>query len=160
MFLVMTKPERLQPRLSDDTQIQIEDAPERDMPVQAINRALSTLGCFRMTADRIVALRDLGVSGKEGGIIQMIHGATVYTQQRVITSMEKVAETMEREGVTPKEVREGAKTIGYLAGQIAKVNSSAVKSEAIVVQASADADKRRRSSFVPGQIITISATKV
>jgi hypothetical protein len=146
----------LQPHLSDDTQITIDDAPERDLSVEQTNRALAMLGCHRIPADKFIGLRNLGIQAKHAGILAMIHGSTVLTQQEVIASMQKVSETMEGANVTSKEVREGAKVIGYLAGQIAKVNSSAVKSEAVVVQAAAEVDKRRRASFAPGQVITVN----
>lgn len=156
-------PEHLKPNPALDesleTHVAIEEAPERDISMENANRALTTLGMGSITSDKMMALRELGIQAKAQGILNRMQGSVVIGQQGFVDISAKLQALIDGDSLTAKELREVAKVMGYLWGQVAKLNSSTVKAEAVVVQAAADVDRRRRASFPPGQVINLKSAK-
>lgn len=149
-----TAPRHLQTTDVDETQVALDMVPNGEISLENCNEAMRTLGLVAAGGKALFALRSLGVNAKAQGIMETMYGTVVFSQQAIVDMMVKIQNRMAEEGVTAKEVQEGARVIGYLSGQLAKLNSATIKSEAVVVHAHLEADKTRRASFAAGVTVT------
>jgi hypothetical protein len=149
----MDIPNHLLPNKSDDNhQVSVESAPKHDFTPEQVNKAFETLGIVKLHAEQVMALRDLGIFAKQLGIMEVMHGGVMVTQQHLIDMMTKVRNIAEKEDVSAKEVKDCAKVVGYLAGQFGKLVSSSMKSETVVVEKAMQDDKLKRASFPSGRV--------
>ena len=164
----MTLPPHLKPiNEKEDIKVPVEIAAQRELSPDNLNQAFAAVGMARINADQARALRDLGIQARHLGILETMQGTVLIGQQSLVQAIaeitNKISEVSDEasdKSLTPtqrtlknKELIELAKALGYLNGQLSKVNVSAVKSETVHVENRISQDKGRRMSFPAGRAV-------
>lgn len=137
----------------EDVKVPVEGTPQREITPQNMNAICEGLGLTRISGDQARALRELGIAARSLGILETIQGTVLLTQQALADGIVKLSNALGEPSLPRKDLREHCKTLGYMAGQLAKLNTSATKSERTVVEAILESDKKRRASFAPGRAV-------
>ena len=153
----MNLPEHLKAKVDvSDIRTEITQRPEVAMTPELINKAFETLGLTAISGEKMRALRELGVAAKQQGILETMQGSVMVTQQHILDVLAELRAMLIDQSTTPKMKLEIGKAIGYLGGQLSKVQGTALKSEHRVVEQTIAQDRQRRSSFPKGPVIDVT----
>jgi hypothetical protein len=97
----------------------------------------------------------VGRMARELGVIDMIKGGTMMSQEALLIIQQKCMEIINDESgkYKPKFKHEIMKTVGYIANTLARVNLSVVKVDATAAVAIEVTDQVRRRSWAPGMAV-------
>lgn len=118
-------------------------------------KALESLGVYEVQMSHFAGIALVGRLAREYGIIDMIKGGTMMSQEALITIQQKCMEIINDETgkYKPKFKHDIMKTVGYIANTLARVNLSVVKVDATVAVAVDMTDQVRRRSWAPGMAV-------
>ncbi len=156
-------PKELQAKpIENDPQVNTDLTVSRTYDPQQIN-SLQSLGLIKLDGERFRSYSELGRNVKSLGLIDIIHGGFIVSIDNLLQAIAAAGKVVEGEpypdGTMPtsKDRAEASKLIGYLSGQLAKVNGAVTKVEQVRFEAAIAVDEKRRKSFQPGHAITIDA---
>lgn len=158
----LTMPAHLVPRSSEpEVQVPIELTASRSYDAEAVDRLQTAMGLIKIDGNQLKALSDFGLAAKSLGIASLIYGGAMITVQELLKASAFagliVADPTDK--YTIKQKAEMAKLQGYLAGQLARVNTSATKVETAQAQVIMATDRKMRQSHPPGVTITLEPEK-
>jgi uncharacterized protein YbjQ (UPF0145 family) len=155
-------PQSLVPERAERVEVPIDAVTGHRFDAEHVGQVVKQLGTVLVEASQFRALAELGVQAKALGIVQTIHGSFVLGRGAIHQAMEMLGKIVnEGTGAYSEKVKmDAAKSIGYLVGQLTKVNVSEVKVEETVAAVQMGADKLKRRSFQPGMKVVIDVPDV
>lgn len=157
-------PEYLKPTKAEpEIEVQVDLPVSRAYDAQQINALNCKLGMIKLDGERLQALQSLGLAAQSLGIATMIHGGVLVTQDQLLQAMafhSNIVNDPNKSKYSIKQRTEAAKTLGYLAQNLAKVNQSSTKVAIAQNNAIQDNDRKMRQSYQPGVVITLPKDSV
>lgn len=153
-------PDRLIPDFTPETvHVPVALTESRPMNPEHIQQLQHKLGLVKINAEQSIALKEMGIVAKDLGVVNVIRGTVLISQQTLMSAMVSLSNRID-EGVSTEETSQIAKALGYLAGQLAKVNMGSAKMENAAVQSAQAGELRKKMSFpmgrTPGPVIDVT----
>lgn len=132
----------------------IDAADKKNFTDDQIAQIQASLGMAKVNVGPLRGLRQYGLLAKELGVLEVIKGSFLISQEGLVKAIIKLSDAVENE-TDKEELKSLSKALGYLTGHLSKVNTSSVKVDATVADYVVLKDKMRRQSAKPGQKIGV-----
>lgn len=156
----MDLPKHLQPDPEKPLEVDVPilTTETRVLSAEHIERCRDQFGLTEINPARMRAIAELGIHAKGIGVLQTIHGSYMITREAILKAIDQLSVIVNDTTGAYKDgkKRAAAQSIGYLAGQLSKINKDEVGIEQTVAEVQIQEDKTRRQSFQVGAKIVIS----
>lgn len=135
-----------------EDEVAIEDNSTLQITAKEAQEAGRSLSLYSINSTILRKVEELGIQVQTIGVIKISDGLTFMTAECLANTILRLTEQAEtKEG---KELHEHARSLGYLAGQMAKQTKELKRSEAPVP--ATQADQIAKSGFRPGAAVQVN----
>lgn len=133
-------------------EVAIEDSSVLQITAKEAQAAGRSLSLYSINSEAIRKIEQLGIQVQTAGVIKISDGLTFMTAECLANTIVRLSEQAEtKEG---KELHEYARSLGYLAGQMAKQTKELKRSEAPIP--ATNSDQIAKSGFRPGAAVQVN----
>ena len=146
-------PKHLQPKKPEDgIEVPVDATQKIQISAEHISELQSRLGMAKVGGDHLRALAEFGLAARQLGVVEVIKGSTLVSQDAITRAIIKTDEIIHAEDgkFTHEQQMAAAKLQGYLIEKLSKLNLSAVKVDATVTEVVMQRDRYNRHSAAPG----------
>jgi hypothetical protein len=122
--------------------------------VDEVEKIAQELGLVAVNADKMRKIERLGIGVEGMGVVRCGKGWMLTTQLALSACMQKVKERMDKGDLSDETLRSLSYTTGYLASKMSQAVKVGVDIDDSGRTVREEADKKRRSSFIPGAVVS------
>lgn len=146
-------PKHLQPKKADDgVEVPVDATVKKHVSAEHLDELQKRLGMARVNGTQLRALADFGMAAKDLGILEVIKGSTLVSQDsltRTIIKLDGIINDTDGK-YKHEEQMAAAKIQGYLIEKLSKLNLSSVKVDQTVTEVVMQRDRFNRQAAAPG----------
>jgi hypothetical protein len=121
-----------------------------DYNPEQIDRLAKDLGHIQITGARLKALRDIGLSAEQLGVLRTLKGGIMVSADSALQTMGQLSKLIEEPGTKVKDRIEAAKALANMVNAMTRLATGSVKIDTDIAKTVIEVDRVKRNRFQPG----------